>query len=70
MHSLFDGQRLPLGQLGPHIAILTSPAMLHPAVAEMEMTVDGRTSRWSIRLDESVGSDSRRFGFQPGPDDQ
>ena len=58
------GRKLPVGHLGPDFGLLDQPAQLEATEAELETIVDGRVSRWPIRLINSQTSDGRKFTFE------
>ena len=61
-----NGQSLRIAQLGPHFLILSDSVDHPPADAEIQMSVDGHESRWSVFLADGISqSKSRVVIVQP-----
>ncbi len=56
MHLSVNGQILSIGHLGPDYVILDSPIDHPPADAEISMSVDGKVSRWCVKLVDGLSS--------------
>ena len=57
MELYVNGHVLPIGQLGPDFLILKHPADHPPTDAEIAMSVDGRESRWRVRLPDGIAAE-------------
>jgi hypothetical protein len=55
-----NGQMLPVAQLGPDFLVLREPTDHPPAEAEIAMWVDGRESRWPVRLVNGIAAGQRK----------
>ena len=55
-----NGQVLPVAQLGPDFLVLREPTNHPPAKAEIAMWVDGRESRWPVRLVNGIAIGQRK----------
>lgn len=54
-----------LGQIGPDMAVLREPRELPPCDAEIVMYVDGRPTRWPVRLVDGATLQSREIRTAP-----
>jgi hypothetical protein len=52
-----NGQVFPVAQLGPDFLVLRESTNHPPAEAEISMSVDGRESRWPVRLVDGIAVD-------------
>ncbi len=62
-----NGSVLNISHLGPDYLILTQPVDQPPAQAEIVMSIDGKQSRWAVRLPVGVSARSVRTSILPGP---
>jgi len=65
LHLYADNLRIELGHLGPDFALLSTAQNIVAKTAELETVIDGKTSRWPIRITSPITSASRRFTFEP-----
>ena len=56
--------RLELGHLGPGFGILASACEIPTKDCELETVVDGKVTRWPIRITSDVTAGERRFSFE------
>jgi len=61
-----NGSVLNISHLGPDYLILTQPVDHPPALAEIVMSIDGKQSRWAVRLPAGVSARSVRTRILPG----
>jgi hypothetical protein len=60
---LFNGQSIPVAQLGPGFLLLDAPSD-HPAVdASLTMRVDHVERSWRVRLPNGIRSSSKRVAI-------
>jgi hypothetical protein len=57
MHLHVNGHTLDIRQLGPDFIILGEPVNHPPARAEITVSIDGRVSRWPVRLPDGLTAD-------------
>jgi hypothetical protein len=50
MHLLLNGHTLRIGQMGPNFLLLDDTIDHAPADADIVLSVDGKTDRWTVRL--------------------
>lgn len=62
-----NGQVLPVAQLGPDFLVLQEPTNHPPAEAEIAMSVDGRESRWPVRLVDGIAIEQRKTRIARSP---
>jgi hypothetical protein len=60
MHLFVNGHSLRIGHLGPDYVILDAPIDHPPSEAEVSLVVDGRESRWAVRLSQGLSSSKAR----------
>lgn len=56
MHLSVNGHTLSIGQLGPDYVILDAPIDYPPSDAEIFLSVDGKESRWKVRLTDGLSA--------------
>jgi hypothetical protein len=56
IHLSVDGHILSIGHLGPDYVILDNPIDHPPADAEISMLVDGKESRWGVKLIDGLSA--------------
>jgi hypothetical protein len=59
-----DGQRYKLGHLGPGFAMLSTAQDIDSTDAELETVIDGKSTRWKVRITSPITNASRRFSFE------
>lgn len=59
-----SGNRYELGHLGPDFAILGEPQNIDATEGELETIIDGKSTRWKIRITSPITADERRFTFE------
>ena len=64
-----NGEQIELGQLGPGFAILRNEQEVSSTDAEIESIVDGKVTRWPIRITTPFDGTAKRFEFV-GADDK
>jgi hypothetical protein len=67
MELRLNGSVLNISHLGPDFLILAQPVDHPPAEAEIVMSVDGKQSRWSIRLPAGLSAECARTSILPCP---
>jgi hypothetical protein len=60
MELRLNGSVLKISQLGPDFLMLAQPVDHPPAHAEIVMSIDGKQSRWAVRLPAGLSAASRR----------
>ena len=65
LHLYADELRIELGHLGPDFAMLGTAQDIIATQGELETVIDGKSSRWPIRITSPITSASRRFTFEP-----
>jgi hypothetical protein len=60
MHLSVNGQLLSVGHLGPDYLILDNPIDHPPTDAEIRMSVDGKESRWQVKLLDGLAASQTR----------
>lgn len=60
----FDGDKLPLGQLGPSHCIVERTRSLPPGEAEIVLQIDGRESRLPVFLPDGISPNQPRVAYQ------
>ena len=60
MHLSVNGHTLSIGQLGSDYVILDTPIDYPPADAEIALSVDGKESRWNVRLIDGLSASQAR----------
>lgn len=53
-------QVLSVSKIGPERLTLESAVSLPPCEADVVLTVDGQSSRWTVRLPEGASAESRQ----------
>lgn len=56
MHLSVNGHTLSIGQLGSDYVILDTPIDYPPSDAEISLSVDGKESRWKVRLIDGLSA--------------
>jgi hypothetical protein len=51
-----NGHLFSIGQLGPDFLMLDDPVDHPPGQAEITMSIDGRTRRWSVYLPDGIAA--------------
>ena len=65
----FGDQRFDVASLGPSFAILREQQSFPSTNAEIESIVDGKVTRWPIRITTPLDGTAKRFEFV-GADDK
>ena len=60
MHLSVNGHVLSIGHLGPGYVILDHPIDLPPSDAEISISVDGKESRWRVKLVDGLSTTKPR----------
>lgn len=50
IHLIIDDTAYPLAKIGPDVAVLRQPADLPQCEGLIELQIDGKISRWGVRL--------------------
>jgi hypothetical protein len=58
-----DGHTLSIGHLGPDYVILDASIDHPPSDAEVFLSVDGKESRWKVRLIDGLSASQARSRF-------
>ena len=61
----FNGNSLPVAQLGPDFLLLESPGDHPPCDASVVLRVDQTERCWSVRLPLGISAGSRRVALAP-----
>ena len=64
LHLYTGDTRYELGQLGPDFAILRTAQDISENKGELETIIDGKSTRWKIRITSPITVNSRRFSFE------
>lgn len=64
LHLRASGSQYALGHLGPGFAMFAETQSLQVEQAELEIIIDGESSRWPIRITSPITTDSKRFTFE------
>ncbi len=68
LHFYVGERQIELGQLGPGFAILRSAQTIDACdgelQGELETVIDGKNSRWKIRITSPITTASKRFTFE------
>jgi hypothetical protein len=64
LHLHVGGRRLDLGQLGPDFGILRTPEPIDATEGELETIINGKSSRWKIRINSPIALHEGRFTFE------
>ncbi len=59
-----SGQRFELGHLGPGFALFGEVQSIAATEGEIESIVDGKITRWPVRITSPTTSASKRFTFE------
>ena len=57
---IVSGHALSVSQIGPELLTLETAVALPPCEADVVLTVDGQSSRWTVRLPEGASANSRQ----------
>ena len=60
MHLSVNGHTLSIGHLGPDYVVLDAPIDHPPTDAEISLSVDGKESRWRVRLVDGLSASEAR----------
>ena len=60
MHLSVNGHRLSIGHLGPDYVVLDTPIDHPPSDAEISLSVDGKASRWEVKLVDGLSVERAR----------
>ncbi|MBC7821709.1 MAG: hypothetical protein IAG10_32895 [Planctomycetaceae bacterium] len=60
LQMIVGNQTLSVSKIGPERLTLEQPTFLPPCEAEVVLTVDGQTSRWTVRLPDGASAESRQ----------
>lgn len=63
MSLLVGGVSVPLDQLGPDFALVTTPFDAPPGEASVVLQVDQSERRWPVRLPNGISAGSRRVAL-------
>jgi hypothetical protein len=63
MHLSVNGHTLSIGHLGPDYVILDASIDHPPSDAEVFLSVDGKESRWKVRLVDGLSASQARSRF-------
>jgi hypothetical protein len=67
MELRLHGAVLTISHLGPDYLIVAKPVDHTPTQAEIALSIDGKESRWAVRLPAGLSAASRRTSILPGP---
>ena len=63
--NLYAGnQQFELGHLGPGFALLGEASNIDTKEGELETVIDGKSTRWKVRITSSINTATRRFTFE------
>lgn len=60
MHLSVNGHTISIGHLGPDYVVLDTPIDYPPTEAEISLAVDGKESRWRVRLSDGLSASQAR----------
>ena len=60
MHLSVNGHMLSIGHLGPDYLVLDTPIDHPPSDAEISLSVDGKESRWEVKLVDGLSVERAR----------
>jgi hypothetical protein len=60
MHLSVNGHRISIGHLGPDYVVLDTSIDYPPSDAEISLSVDGKESRWKVRLVDGLSASRAR----------
>lgn len=60
MQLRLDGDVFSVAQLGPDFLILDNPTDRPPGLGEIEMWIDGRHRRWTVKISAGVRAGERQ----------
>jgi hypothetical protein len=60
MHLSVNGHTLTIGHLGPDYVVVDAPIDYPPSDAEISLSVDGKESRWTVRLIDGLSASQAR----------
>jgi hypothetical protein len=66
MHLSVNGLVLRIGHLGPDYVLLDSAIDHPPSDAEISLSVDGKESRWRVKLVEGLSASQHRSRISSG----
>ena len=64
LHLFVGGRQVELGQLGPGFALLRDAQDISATDGELETVIDGKSTRWKVRITSPITNASRRFSFE------
>ena len=64
LHLYVHGQQYDVGSLGPGFGYLRNPHEIMETEGELETRVDGKVTRWPIRITMPITTASKRFTFE------
>ena len=64
LHLYAGSDQFELGHLGPGFALLGTAQDIGATEGELETVIDGKSSRWKVRITSPITSESRRFTFE------
>lgn len=60
MHLSVSGHKMSIGRLGPDYVVLDASIDYPPSDAEISLSVDGKESRWKVRLLDGLSASQTR----------
>jgi len=60
MHLSVNGHKISIGRLGPDYVVLDTSIDHPPSDAEISLSVDGKESRWKVRLLDGLSASQTR----------
>ena len=64
LHLFVGSRQVELGQLGPGFALLRDAQDISATDGELETVIDGKSTRWKVRITSPITNASRRFSFE------
>ena len=64
LHLYAGGKKFELGHLGPDFGLLGDAQTINNSEGEIETIIDGKVTRWPIRMTMPITTASKRFTFE------
>lgn len=64
LHLYVNGQQYVVGSLGSGFGYLRNSQEIEESQGELEMSIDGKITRWPVRLTTPITIASKRFTFE------
>ena len=64
LHLFVDDQKYDVGSMGSGFGYLRSPQDIAERQVELETIIDGKSTRWPVRLTTPITAASKRFTFE------